>query len=179
MKMLKKMAAVALAAVMALMMLTACGGGNSTELDFDKDVVGNQAKQAEVLQALNTVRENGGHKAVVENAEATAIAKKYATLIVWENAGIISESEYLARWQQVRQLGINGQKPTGFAAINRMMTQRDFEYWSGRDTTENDKVYAALADSYAALADSEGVTIAGVSVVELNGEIATVVLAYK
>ena len=85
MKKLSKLVALALACVMALTMLTACGGGTV------------QVKHPEALAKVNEMREKNGKNKVVENAELDAIAEsliddfaqygeKQATRDDWTNA---------------------------------------------------------------------------------------------
>ena len=100
MKWFKKLVAVALAAVLALAMLTACGGISSMP---DKT---EEAKQ--VVNLINEVRKENGLEALKTNPAATDVAVKMADLYVKMYNREIAYEEYKTGREALRNIQVEG-----------------------------------------------------------------------
>ncbi len=112
MKCIKKLVALTLAAVLALAMLTACGGTPSVpeETEETKQVVDN----------INAVRTENGLPALKTIPAATDVANKIAALREKQLLNLISEEDYRKESSKLYSIQVDGKKFKGSLSINSM-----------------------------------------------------------
>ena len=147
MKCIKKLVALALAAVLALTMLTACGGTPSVpeETEATQQVVDN----------INAVRTKNGFPA------ATDVANKIAALREKKLLNLISEDEYQTEWRKLYTIPVEGKKCNGYMSINtgvsceeymtkdycqKKYDENDLQRIFGRIMRSSDLTYVAVAN---------------------------------
>lgn len=115
MKRFQKFAVILLMAVLALTMLTACGGGNTAPAPDSVE----DAQKAKVIAALNKVRVKNGLEPLEENEDATAIAEKYTELYArfYYADNPISKDEYDAGRRKLRKMTVDGRNSVGHSAL--------------------------------------------------------------
>lgn len=131
MKMFKKIAAVALAAVMVLAMLTACAGGGSTEDN--------------VLSALNQSRTGTFNRnELVRNDEADAYARDLATVIQKYYNGLINQNAMEDKLYDMFSTSVEGRSYREFfiTAEASLISPVDF---NDERVAQCDGVYAGIA----------------------------------
>ena len=106
MKWFKKLVAVALAAVLALAMLTACGGISSMP---DKT---EEAKQ--IVDNINAVRTKNGLSALESNTAATDIANKIAAVQEKKELLLISEEDCKKKLGELASIQVDGRSRDGY-----------------------------------------------------------------
>ena len=110
MKCIKKLVALTLAAVLALAMLTACGGTPSVPEATE------ETKQ--VVDNINAVRTENGLPALKTIPAATDVANKIAALREKKILNLISEDDYQTEWRKLYTIQVEGKKCNGYMSIN-------------------------------------------------------------
>ncbi len=110
MKCIKKLVAVALAAVLALAMLTACDGSSN---------VPNATEQAEqIVNSINEVRTQNGLEALKTNTTATDVAAKMVDLYVKSYQNEITKEEYKTKRDELRNIQVEGKYHYGTMTLH-------------------------------------------------------------
>ncbi len=153
MKCIKKLVALTLAAVLALAMLTACGGTPSVPeaTDATKQVVDN----------INAVRTENGLSALKTTPEATDVVNKLAALREKELLNLISEEDYRAETSKLYAIRVDGKIFNGSMSVNSAVSceecmtkdycQKEYEgnnlkWIFGRIMRSSDLTYVAVAN---------------------------------
>mgnify|MGYP004478334913 FL=1 len=153
MKCIKKLVALTLAAVLALAMLTACGGTPSVpeETEETKQVVDN----------INAVRTENKLSALEVNTAATDVANKMAALREKRILNLISEDDYQTEWSKLYAIPVEGKKCNGYMSINtgvsceeymtkdycqKKYDENDLQRIFGRIMRSSDLTYVAVAN---------------------------------
>ena len=106
MKWFKKLIAITLAAVLALAMLTACGGISSMP---DKT---EEAKQ--IVDNINAVRTKNGLSALEVNTAATDIANKIAAVLEKMELRLISVEDCIKEMRELASIQVDGRSRDGY-----------------------------------------------------------------
>jgi hypothetical protein len=152
-EMVQKLIAITLAAVLALAMLTACGGTPSVpeETEATQQVVDN----------INAVRTKNGLPALKTIPAATDVANKIAALREKKLLNLISEDEYQTEWRKLYTIPVEGKKCNGYMSINtgvsceeymtkdycqKKYDENDLQRIFGRIMRSSDLTYVAVAN---------------------------------
>ena len=153
MKCIKKLVALTLAAVLALTMLTACGGTPSVP------EVTEETKQ--VVDNINAVRTENGLPALEINTAATDVANKMAALREKRILNLISEDDYQTEWRKLYTIQVEGKKCNGFMSVStgvsceeymtkdycqKKYDENDLQRTFGRIMRSSDLTYVAVAN---------------------------------
>ena len=106
MKCIKKLVALTLAAVLALAMLTACGGTPSVP------EVTEETKQ--IVADINAVRTENGLSALESNTAAMDVANKYLALQEKKALNQISAENFQKEWMQLAITRVDGRHSDGY-----------------------------------------------------------------
>ncbi len=167
MKCIKKLVAVALAAVLALAMLTACDGSSN---------VPNATEQAEqIVNNINAVRTKNGLPALKTIPAATDVANKIAALREKKELSLISEEDYKKKSGELRSIQVNGRSYDGYlVVISPISGEKDLTEKSWQKTYDRNNRYSDCRIVRSADAKYVGVVMKQIS----NGEYITVVITY-
>lgn len=158
----KKFLAVVLAAVLALTMLTACGGGTKPSgVDLE-------AQKQQLIASINAVRVKNGQPKLEENAEADKIAQKYVELQKQRNDDAITYEEYTQQTIQLSRTKLYGQEKKGYYLTNSPevpAVKMDTTYWQNQYDTG-----LVAASDVAIVRDREGEPSQWIGVVVLQEE---------
>lgn len=133
MKLGKKLLAVVLAAMLALVMLTACNSTPAALVTADK-----------VVDAVNAVRTKNGLQALTVSAAATNVADEWAALYDQKLNGTIADEEYQTQWRKLNAMSVEGTWIKGYVTVktSRSSTAMTEDYWqqlyNGGDTNRSD-----------------------------------------
>ena len=108
MKCIKKLVALTLAAVLALAMLTACGGTPSVP------EVTEETKQ--IVADINAVRTENGLSALEINTAAMDVAQKELALQEKKELNLISTENFLKEWMELSAVKVDGRSSCGHDA---------------------------------------------------------------
>ena len=153
MKCIKKLVALALAAVLALAMLTACGGTPSVpeETEATQQVVDN----------INAVRTENGLPALKTTPEATDVVNKLAALREKKLLNLISEEDYRAETSKLYAIRVDGKIFNGSMSVStgvsceeymtkdycqKKYDENDLQGIFGRIMRSSDLTYVAVAN---------------------------------
>lgn len=169
MKLGKKLLAVVLAAVLALAMLTACGG-DSSAVPVEKE------KMQQVVDNINAVRVKNGLPELEVNAAAEEIADQKATLYDKYQRKAITESQYKEQNNTLDNILVDGKRYSGYVATRSIKSAETFmteEYWQKKyDEGE-------LYHSSTRIVTDPNTTYIGVSIKKaVDGRFVAVVLTY-
>ena len=161
MKCIKKLVALTLAAVLALTMLTACGGTPSVQdtTEATKQVVDN----------INAVRTENGLSALEVNTDATDVASKIVAL------QLVSDEDYTTEMKTLTSLQVGGKGRVGFYTLvstssgEKTLTK---EYW--QKLYDSDKMNSICRIVTYADAAYVGAVMKQIS----NGKFITVIVTY-
>ena len=152
MKCIKKLVALTLAAVLALAMLTACGGTPSVPEKTE-------ATQ-QVVDNINAVRTENGLSALESNAAATDVANKILELKEKKALNLISEEDYQKESSKLYSIQVDGKKFNGSMSVTstgsceetmtkeycqKKYDENDMERVMGRIMRSSDLTYIAVA----------------------------------
>ena len=153
MKCIKKLVALTLAAVLALTMLTACGGTPSVpeETEATQQVVDN----------INAVRTENGLSALKTTPEATDVVNKLAALREKKLLNLISEEDYRAETSKLYAIRVDGKIFNGSMSVStgvsceeymtkdycqKKYDENDLQGIFGRIMRSSDLTYVAVAN---------------------------------
>ena len=164
MKCIKKLVALTLAAVLALTMLTACGGTPSVQdtTEATKQVVDN----------INAVRTENGLSALEVNTDATDVASKIVALQEKRDLKLVSDEGYTTEMKTLTSLQVGG---VGFYTLvstssgEKTLTK---EYW--QKLYDSDKMNSICRIVTYADAAYIGAVMKQIS----NGKFITVIVTY-
>ena len=108
MKCIKKLVALTLAAVLALTMLTACGGNTVPGTS------GMAESEQKIVNAINAVRTKNGLSALKINEEVTEIARKKENIDEQQEKRIITFDEYKKQMKELHTISVEGRSFSGF-----------------------------------------------------------------
>ncbi len=169
MKCIKKLVALTLAAVLALTMLTACGGTPSVPetTEATKQVVDN----------INAVRTKNGLSALESNTAATDVASKFVALHEKKDLKLISDEDYKTEMKTLHSLQVGGKRRVGYlkmlsdSSFEKAMTKEFWQKFYDADETNN-------ANACQIVRGADAVYV-GVATKQLsNGKYVTVVVTY-
>ena len=168
MKCIKKLVAITLAAVLALTMLTACGGTPSVpeETEETKQVVDN----------INAVRTENGLSALEINTAVTDVAQKYLAVQEKKKLNLISEENYQEEMRELYAIKVAGRSYIGYLAATtnssgeKSLTKEDWQ----KKYDLNKMNYSDCRIVRSAEAKYVGVVMKQIS----NGKYITVVVTY-
>ena len=168
MKCIKKLVALTLAAVLALTMLTACGGTPSVpeETEETKQIVDN----------INAVRTENGLSALESNTAAMDVANKIAAVREKKELNRISEENYQKEMRELGAIQVAGRSRIGYIATTANSSgEKTFtkEYWQ-KKYDSNETKYSSCWIVRSADAKYVGVVMKQIS----NGKYITVVVTY-
>ena len=168
MKCIKKLVALTLAAVLALTMLTACGGTPSVpeETEETKQIVDN----------INAVRTENGLSALESNTAAMDVANKILAVQEKKKLDLISEEKYQKEMRELGAIQVAGKSRIGYLATTttssgeKVLTKEDWQ-----KTYDLNKIgYSDCRIVRSADAKYVGVVMKQIS----NGKYITVVVTY-
>ena len=168
MKCIKKLVALMLAAVLALAMLTACGGTPSVpeETEETKQIVDN----------INAVRTENGLSALESNTAAMDVANKILAVLEKKKLDLISEEKYQKEMRELSAIKVAGKSRIGYLATTtnssgeKVLTKEDWQ-----KTYDSNKIgYSDCRIVRSADAKYVGVVMKQIS----NGKYITVVVTY-
>ena len=167
MKCIKKLVALTLAAVLALAMLTACGGTPSVQdtTEATKQVVDN----------INAVRTENGLSALEVNTDATDVASKIVALQEKKTLKLVSDEDYATEMKTLTSLQVGGKSRVGyFTMISTSSGEKTLtkEYW--QELYDSDKMNSICRIVTYADAAYVGAVMKQVS----NGTFITVIVTY-
>ena len=168
MKCIKKLVALTLAAVLALAVLTACGGTPSVQdtTEATKQVVDN----------INAVRTENGLSALEINTAATDVANKILAVQEKEALNLISEEEYQKEMRELRAIHVADRRYIGYLSATtnssgeKSLTKEDWQ----KTYDLNEIKYSDCRIVRSADAKYVGVAMKQIS----NGKYITVVMVY-
>lgn len=168
MKCIKKLVALTLAAVLALAMLTACGGTPSVPdtTEATKQIVDN----------INAVRTENGLSALEVNTDATDVANKILAVQEKKTLNLISEENYQKEMRELRAIQVADRSYIGYlAATTNSSGEKSLTKESWQKTYDlNEIKYSDCRIVRSADAKYVGVAMKQIS----NGKYITVVMAY-
>ena len=167
MKCIKKLVALTLAAVLALAMLTACGGTPSVpeETEETKQIVDN----------INAVRTKNGLSALEINAAVTDVANKCLAVYEKKKLNLISEENYQKEMRELYAIKVAGRSRIGYlAATSNSSGEKTLtkEYW--QELYDSDKMNSICRIVTYADAAYVGAVMKQIS----NGTFITVIVTY-
>ena len=167
MKCIKKLVALTLAAVLALAMLTACGGTPSVQdtTEATKQVVDN----------INAVRTENGLSALEVNTDATDVASKIVALQEKKTLKLVSDEDYATEMKTLTSLQVGGKSRVGyFTMISTSSGEKTLtkEYW--QELYDSDKMNSICRIVTYADAAYVGAVMKQIS----NGTFITVIVTY-
>ena len=169
MKFGKKLLAVVLAAVLALAMLTACGGDVPTTPVEEEKI-------QQVVDAINAVRTKNGLSELQVNATAVDVADKKATLYDKYQRKAITENEYKEQSSTLDAISVGGKRYSGYIATRSQTSPEMFmteEYWQKKYDEGNTR----YSDNRIVL--DANTTYIGVSIkATVDGKFVAVILTY-
>ena len=132
MKCIKKLVALTLAAVLALTMLTACGGTPSVPEVTD------EVKQ--IVDDINAVRTENGLSALEINTAAMDVAQKELALQEKDELKLISAENFRKEWMELSAVKVDGRSSCGYdaksgASVSDIDMSKD--YWQGMYNMNN------------------------------------------
>ena len=168
MKCIKKLVALTLAAVLALTMLTACGGTPSVQdtTEATKQVVDN----------INAVRTENGLSALEVNTDATDVASKIVALQEKRDLKLVSDEDYTTEMKTLTSLQVGGKGRVGFyTLVSTSSGEKSLTKEAWQKTYDSGKVnYSDYRIVHSADAKYVGVVMKQIS----NGKYITVVVTY-
>lgn len=167
MKCIKKLVALTLAAVLALAMLTACGGTPSVPETTEA------AKQ--VVDNINAVRTENGLPALEINTAATDVANKIAVLQGKKELNLISEEGYKKEARELYAIRVDGRSRDGYVATTANSSgEKIFTKENWQKTYDKNGM-----GSYSQIVRNADAKYIGVAIKQIsNGEYVTVVVTY-
>ena len=146
MKCIKKLVAITLAAVLALAMLTACGGTPSVPEETE------EAKQ--VVDNINAVRTKNGLSALEVNTAATDIANKMMAVQEKKELSLISEEDYKKELSELESIQVDGRSRDGYTIVaspisgEKVLTEKSWqETYDMNDIRRSDCRIVSSADA--------------------------------
>lgn len=167
MKCIKKLVALTLAAVLALAMLTACGGTPSVP----------EAAEAtkQIVDNINAVRTENKLSALKINTAATDVASKIVALQEKKVLKQVSDEDYKTEMKTLTSLQVGGKGNIGFYTLFSLSSGEKTltkEYW--QELYDLDKM-----NTICAIVRNADAVYVGVAMKQLsNGEYITVVVTY-
>ena len=167
MKCIKKLVALTLAAVLALAMLTACGGTPSVQDTTEK------TKQ--IVDNINAVRTENGLSELEINTVATDVANKILELKEKKALNLIPEEDYQTKWRELNAIQVDGRSQNGYVSVSstssseKAMGKEDWQ--KNYDRNEDDSICRIVRSAKA--------KYVGVAMKQLsNGKYLAVVVTY-
>ena len=168
MKCIKKLVALTLAAVLALTMLTACGGTPSVQdtTEATKQIVDN----------INAGRTENGLSALEINTAVTDVAQKYLAVQEKKKLNLISEENYKKEMRELSAIKVAGRSYIGYLATTTDSSgEKSLTKEAWQKTYDSGKVnYSDYRIVHSADAKYVGVVMKQIS----NGKYITVVVTY-
>ena len=168
MKCIKKLVALTLAAVLALTMLTACGGTPSVPETTE------ETKQ--IVDNINAVRTENGLSALEINAAVMDVAQKHLAVQEKKVLKLVSEEKYQKEMRELGAIKVAGRSYIGYLATTttssgeKALTKEDWQ-----KTYDSNKVgYSDCRIVRSADAKYVGVVMKQIS----NGKFITVIVTY-
>ena len=163
----QKLVALTLAAVLALAMLTACGGTPSAQdtTEATKQIVDN----------INAVRTENGLSALEVNTDATDVASKIVALQEKRTLKLVSDEDYTTEMKTLTSLQVGGKSRVGYLTListssgEKTLTK---EYW--QELYDSDKMNSICRIVTYADAAYVGAVMKQIS----NGTFITVIVTY-
>jgi hypothetical protein len=168
MKCIKKLVALTLAAVLALTMLTACGGTPSVPETTE------ETKQ--IVDNINAVRTENGLSALEINTAVTDVAQKYLAVQEKKKLNLISEENYKKEMRELSAIKVAGRSYIGYLATTTDSSgEKSLTKEAWQKTYDSGKVnYSDYRIVHSADAKYVGVVMKQIS----NGKYITVVVTY-
>jgi hypothetical protein len=168
MKCIKKLVALTLAAVLALAMLTACGGTPSVPETTE------ETKQ--IVDNINAVRTENGLSALEINTAVTDVAQKYLAVQEKKKLNLISEENYKKEMRELSAIKVAGRSYIGYLATTTDSSgEKSLTKEAWQKTYDSGKVnYSDYRIVHSADAKYVGVVMKQIS----NGKYITVVVTY-
>ena len=167
-EMYQKLVALTLAAVLALTMLTACGGTPSVQdtTEATKQIVDN----------INAVRTENGLSALEINTAVTDVAQKYLAVQEKKKLNLISEENYKKEMRELSAIKVAGRSYIGYLATTTDSSgEKSLTKEAWQKTYDSGKVnYSDYRIVHSADAKYVGVVMKQIS----NGKYITVVVTY-
>ena len=167
-EMYQKLVALTLAAVLALTMLTACGGTPSVPETTE------ETKQ--IVDNINAVRTENGLSALEINTAVTDVAQKYLAVQEKKKLNLISEENYKKEMRELSAIKVAGRSYIGYLATTTDSSgEKSLTKEAWQKTHDSGKVnYSDYRIVHSADAKYVGVVMKQIS----NGKYITVVVTY-
>lgn len=167
MKCIKKLVALTLTAVLALTMLTACGGTPSVPEATE------ETKQ--IVDNINAVRTENGLSALEINTAVTDVVQKHLAVQEKKELNLISEENYKKEARELSAIKVDGRSRSGYVATTANSSgEKIFTKENWQKTYDKNDM-----GSYSQIVRNADAKYVGVAIKQIsNGKYITVVVTY-